>query len=171
MDRPTRRTGAEAVSAIRDNDTAIRGRRPDRVRRPDVLDQIELNPQSLDRYASSAGPEAIASYAIWRLRCAASGVLHLNATSYGGGVAEMLRSEIPLLRDLGHPGRLAGADRRRIVLRSHQEDPQRPARLNAELTRIEQETYLSARPPTRRHSNNGTTSLRPRSAAAGRSAR
>ena len=28
-------------------------------------------------------------------------VLHVNATPYGGGVAEILRSEIPLLRDLG----------------------------------------------------------------------
>ena len=28
-------------------------------------------------------------------------VLHLNATPYGGGVSEMLRSAIPLLRDLG----------------------------------------------------------------------
>jgi trehalose synthase len=28
-------------------------------------------------------------------------VLHLNATPYGGGVAEILRSEVPLLRDLG----------------------------------------------------------------------
>jgi trehalose synthase len=28
-------------------------------------------------------------------------VLHLSATSYGGGVAELLRSEVPLLRDLG----------------------------------------------------------------------
>lgn len=28
-------------------------------------------------------------------------VLHVNATPYGGGVAEILRSEVPLLRELG----------------------------------------------------------------------
>lgn len=28
-------------------------------------------------------------------------VLHVNATPYGGGVSELLRSVVPLLRDLG----------------------------------------------------------------------
>ena len=36
-----------------------------------------------------------------RRRCAASGSWVSNATPYGGGVAEILRSQVPLLRDLG----------------------------------------------------------------------
>jgi trehalose synthase len=28
-------------------------------------------------------------------------ILHVNATAYGGGVSELLRSSVPLLRDLG----------------------------------------------------------------------
>jgi trehalose synthase len=66
-----------------------------------MLERVDVGTQSVDRYASSAGSEAIA-----RLRAAAAElqglrVLHVSATPYGGGVAEILRSKIPLLRDLG----------------------------------------------------------------------
>ena len=66
-----------------------------------MLEQVAVGRQCIDCYAASAGDEAVA-----QLRSLASAlrdvrVLHLNATPYGGGVAEILRSEIPLLRDLG----------------------------------------------------------------------
>ena len=66
-----------------------------------MLQQVDVGHQTVAGYAASAGEEAVA-----QLRDLAAGlrgvrVLHLSATPYGGGVAEILRSEIPLLRDLG----------------------------------------------------------------------
>jgi trehalose synthase len=66
-----------------------------------VLEQIDVGRQCIDCYEASAGPEAVAE--LRRLAAGLRGarILHLNATPYGGGVAEILRSEVPLLRDLG----------------------------------------------------------------------
>ncbi|HEY6690367.1 MAG TPA: glycosyltransferase, partial [Rubrobacter sp.] len=66
-----------------------------------MLESVDIGRQSIDDYEASAGRERIE-----RLRSLAeplrgARVLHLNATPYGGGVAEILRSEVPLLRDLG----------------------------------------------------------------------
>jgi trehalose synthase len=66
-----------------------------------MLERVDVGTQSIDNYAASSGADTIAA-----LRALASDlhglrVLHLSATPYGGGVAEILRSEIPLLRDLG----------------------------------------------------------------------
>lgn len=66
-----------------------------------MLERVDIGTQSVTSYASSAGDDAVGT-----LRELARGlrglrVLHVSATPYGGGVAEILRSEIPLLRDLG----------------------------------------------------------------------
>ncbi len=66
-----------------------------------MLETVDVGTQHIELYEKSAGSEALE-----RLRALASPlhgarVLHLNATPYGGGVAEILRSEVPLLRDLG----------------------------------------------------------------------
>ena len=66
-----------------------------------MLETVDVGTQRIESYKRSVGGEAIA-----RLRDLASPlrgarILHLNATPYGGGVAEILRSQIPLLRDLG----------------------------------------------------------------------
>jgi trehalose synthase len=66
-----------------------------------MLETVDVGTQHIESYEASVGSEAIA-----RLRTLASPlkgarILHLSATPYGGGVAEILRSEIPLLRDLG----------------------------------------------------------------------
>ena len=55
----------------------------------------------MGRYARSAGAEAIERVRELAADLRGLRVLHLNATPYGGGVAEILRSEVPLLRDLG----------------------------------------------------------------------
>ena len=62
---------------------------------------VAVDAKSIDAYADSAGAEAIAG--LRRLAEPLRGlrVLHVNATPVGGGVAEILRSEIALLRDLG----------------------------------------------------------------------
>jgi trehalose synthase len=66
-----------------------------------MFETVDVGSQSIDNYRASAGDDAID--ALLELARPLQGVrlLHINATPYGGGVAEILRSEIPLLRDLG----------------------------------------------------------------------
>jgi trehalose synthase len=66
-----------------------------------MLQEVSVGSWSLDAYEGVA-PAAILD----ELRELAHGlagarILHLNATPYGGGVSELLRSSVPLLRDLG----------------------------------------------------------------------
>lgn len=66
-----------------------------------MLQNVAVGRDSLDKYRAAAGDAAVEE--LRRLASTLQGlrVLHLNATAYGGGVAEILRSEVPLLRDLG----------------------------------------------------------------------
>jgi trehalose synthase len=66
-----------------------------------MLDTVDVGTQDLDLYAGSVGAEAVAQLRELAAPLEGVRVLHVNATPYGGGVAEILRSEIPLLRDLG----------------------------------------------------------------------
>ncbi len=66
-----------------------------------MLEVVEVGTQTIDSYKASAGAEAIASVRALAAPLQGMRVLHVSATPYGGGVAEILRSEIPLLRDLG----------------------------------------------------------------------
>ncbi len=66
-----------------------------------MLERVPLLEKSLADYGTVAGEDAIE-----RIRAAAAPlhgarVLHVNATAYGGGVAELLATHVPLLRDLG----------------------------------------------------------------------
>src|SRR6266700_6164370 len=66
-----------------------------------MLEQVHVGVASIGWYESSAGAERIAQLRTLSAPLRGVRVLHLNATPYGGGVAELLFSEIPLLRDLG----------------------------------------------------------------------
>lgn len=66
-----------------------------------MLECVDVGTQSIDRYRSSAGDDAVEALREAARPLRALRVLHVSATPYGGGVAEILRSEIPLLRDLG----------------------------------------------------------------------
>jgi trehalose synthase len=66
-----------------------------------VLQNVDVGVQSLDSYAQSAGREVIEQLRSLAAPLRGARILHLNATPYGGGVAEILRSEVPLLRNLG----------------------------------------------------------------------
>ncbi len=66
-----------------------------------MLPTVPLVDKGVDDYEGPAGREAVA-----RLREAArplvgASILHLNSTAFGGGVAELLHSQLPLLNDLG----------------------------------------------------------------------
>ena len=65
-----------------------------------MLETVDVGTQDLDLYEFSAGAEAVAQLRGLAATLERARILHVNATPYGGGVAEILRSEIPLLRDL-----------------------------------------------------------------------
>ncbi len=66
-----------------------------------MLETVDVGERSLEAYRGVA-PEVLLDEVV---RCAERlrgvRVLHLNATPYGGGVSELLRSVVPLLNDLG----------------------------------------------------------------------
>ena len=66
-----------------------------------MLQTVDVGTQSAGWYEASAGAEAVEELRHLAAPLAGARVLHVNATPYGGGVAEILRSQVPLLRDLG----------------------------------------------------------------------
>jgi trehalose synthase len=66
-----------------------------------MLESVDIGSQSVDAYRASAGDDAVEVLRTLAEPLRGARVLHVSATPYGGGVAEMLRSEVPLLRDLG----------------------------------------------------------------------
>jgi trehalose synthase len=66
-----------------------------------MLETVDVGTQHLNLYERSAGAEAVAQLRELAALLEGARILHINATPYGGGVAEILRSEIPLLRNLG----------------------------------------------------------------------
>lgn len=66
-----------------------------------VLGSVPTTPKSIEAYRSVIGDEATED--ILRLAAALRGarVLHLNATAFGGGVAEILETLVPLMNDIG----------------------------------------------------------------------
>jgi trehalose synthase len=66
-----------------------------------MLETVNVGTQDLNLYEQSAGAEVVAQLRELAAPLEGARVLHVNATPYGGGVAEILRSEIPLLRNLG----------------------------------------------------------------------
>lgn len=66
-----------------------------------MLQRVTVGQWSLDAYREVV-PEPILEGLRERAReLRGARVLHVNATPYGGGVSELLRSSVPLLRDLG----------------------------------------------------------------------
>lgn len=66
-----------------------------------MLENVEVQPKRLDDYQPIVGTEMI--YELHQLADDLKGsrVLNINATSFGGGVAEILTTLVPLMRDLG----------------------------------------------------------------------
>lgn len=67
----------------------------------DSLQRVDLAPQSLDAYEPIAGRAAIDELRELAEPLRGARVAHVNATSYGGGVSELLRSVVPLYRAAG----------------------------------------------------------------------
>ena len=66
-----------------------------------MLETGDVGVQCIAHYVPSAGQEVIEQLRVLAEPLHGARILHLNATPYGGGVAKILRSEVPLLRDLG----------------------------------------------------------------------
>lgn len=66
-----------------------------------MLQLVDVGRQSLDAYVEIVGREVVDELRRLAEPLRSLKVLHVNATPYGGGVSELLRSVVPLLNDLG----------------------------------------------------------------------
>src|SRR3954453_6303870 len=77
--------------------TAQQASRPQATR----LQAVEVGERSLASYFNVAPTHILEALDREAERLRGARILQLNATPYGGGVSELLRSGVPLLRDLG----------------------------------------------------------------------
>ena len=66
-----------------------------------MLQRVDVGKRSLDAYRGIAPEATLAEVKRLAETLRGTRVLHVNATPYGGGVSELLRSTVPLLNDLG----------------------------------------------------------------------
>ena len=66
-----------------------------------MLERVPLLEKSLHDYADVVAPGTIERIEALAKPLQGARVLHVNATAYGGGVAELLATHVPLLRDIG----------------------------------------------------------------------
>ena len=66
-----------------------------------MLQQVELGQKTLSDYRPIAGDEIVAEIEGLAAPLKGARVVHVNATPFGGGVAEMLVTLVPLMRDVG----------------------------------------------------------------------
>src|SRR5262252_470694 len=66
-----------------------------------MLHLVDVGPRSLSAYEGVAPEELLVELRSVAKELKGTRVAHINATPYGGGVSELLRSIVPLLNDLG----------------------------------------------------------------------
>ena len=66
-----------------------------------MLDHVDVGPRSLGSYALAIGEETTEQIRKLALPFRGARIAHINATTYGAGVCELLRSLVPLYRGLG----------------------------------------------------------------------
>lgn len=66
-----------------------------------MLQPVDVGVQSFERYVPLLDPELVTEIKDLAQRLRGVRLLQINATPYGGGVSELLRSVVPILRDLG----------------------------------------------------------------------
>ena len=99
--------GIEQGTAAYDTIKSVNGSSPDAEFQAkndgeaELLKSISVGEQSITAYASIMGEEKIEKLVSLAAGLKGARVLQINSTAYGGGVAELLRSHIPLLRSLG----------------------------------------------------------------------
>jgi len=66
-----------------------------------MLQTVEVEPKSLERYRPLVGEETVEAIRSLAAPLRGARVLHVNATAFGGGVAEILHTLVPLMCDVG----------------------------------------------------------------------
>ena len=66
-----------------------------------MLGSVPTTPKALKDYAPVVGEECIREIRDLAAPLAGARVLHINATAFGGGVAELLGSLVPLMNEVG----------------------------------------------------------------------
>lgn len=66
-----------------------------------MLPTVPIQPRRVGDYVESAGEEAVERLREAARPLAGARVLHVNTTAFGGGVAELLHTQVPLMNDLG----------------------------------------------------------------------
>ncbi len=66
-----------------------------------VPERVPLLEKDLGEYAPIVGPEVVERIQALAAPLRGCRILHINATAYGGGVAELLATHVPLLRSVG----------------------------------------------------------------------
>jgi trehalose synthase len=66
-----------------------------------MLQTVEVHSKNIKDYESVVGAEIVEQIREAAKPLAGARVLHINATAYGGGVAEILQTLVPLMRDVG----------------------------------------------------------------------
>jgi trehalose synthase len=66
-----------------------------------MLPQVQTDQRRLDEYQSVVGEKALEEIRSLAKPLQGKRVLHFNATPYGGGVAELLKTLVPLMSDIG----------------------------------------------------------------------
>ena len=66
-----------------------------------MLEVVPLKTKKLEAYREFIGDQEIESIRSLAEPLKGARVLHINATAFGGGVAEILHTLVPLMRDVG----------------------------------------------------------------------
>jgi trehalose synthase len=109
-----------------------------------MLQLVDIGARSLDTYRGIAPDDLLDDLLRIADDLKGARVVHVNATPYGGGVSELLRSTIPILNDLGltaHWKTIAGDDRFFQVTKKIHNGLQGAYE---DLTEAEREAYLAA---------------------------
>jgi trehalose synthase len=108
------------------------------------LSNVVLSSKSLADYAPVVGDDVIAELEQLAQPLRGARVLHINATAYGGGVAEMLHTLVPLMRSAGLDGEwkiISGTDEFFTVTKNMHNALQG---MDLDLTAAMRATYLHA---------------------------
>src|SRR5262245_47975412 len=87
--------------AAAQHSTRLAPSRRDDHRRQTMLEGVDVGEATLASYRGIAPDELLDAVAHAAAALRGARVLHVNATPYGGGVSELLRSTVPLLNDQG----------------------------------------------------------------------
>ena len=108
-----------------------------------MLDHVDVGPRPVNAYAHIIGAEAVEEIRELAAPLKGARIAHINATTYGGGVSELLRSLVPLYRGLGiHADwKLISADPQFFTVTKSFHNALQGA--SYELTRAAREMYLT----------------------------